>query len=468
VLPGCVVVLDVGKTLTKLSLFAEEGQLIVQRSYQNRVVEFEGRHWLDTEGIDRWVRQTLQEFTQLRSIAAIVPIGHGAAAGLIRDDALVCPIPDYEDIVEPALRTEYDAQRDPFSATGSPALPAGLNLGVQLYRLERHVPRLWENGTMIVPWAQFWAWKLCDVAACEVSSLGSHTDLWLPEEGRPSSMARKLGWAERLAARRPANSVLGPVDPRYAITTGLSANTLVYCGAHDSNAALHAVRAYPQVANREATVISTGTWFVAMRVPGPSAKIDLAALPETRDCLVNVDVTGRPVPSARFMGGREIDLLGGLDAGNDCDILRTLRSVLRAGAMALPGRISGVGPFPKAPGAWIAEPHNGPLRAAAVALYAVLMVDTSLDLIGGHELLIVEGRFALSELFVRALATIRSSDKVLVNRESGGGATFGALRLVDDRLPVVGSLERVAPLDIDLSAYKSRWLTAVSRGETRQ
>jgi sugar (pentulose or hexulose) kinase len=106
VLPGCVVVLDVGKTLTKLSLFAEEGQLIVQRSYQNRVVEFEGRHWLDTEGIDRWVRQTLQEFTQLRSIAAIVPIGHGAAAGLIRDDALVCPIPDYEDIVEPALRTE--------------------------------------------------------------------------------------------------------------------------------------------------------------------------------------------------------------------------------------------------------------------------------------------------------------------------------------------------------------------------
>jgi hypothetical protein len=108
------------------------------------------------------------------------------------------------------------------------------------------------------------------------------------------------------------------------------------------------------------------------------------------------------------------------------------------------------------------------MRTAAAALYAALMVDTALDLIGAHGVLIVEGRFALCELFVRALATLRSDDRVLVNRECSGGVTFGALRLIDAHLPPVVGLDRAAPFDIDLSTYKSRWLTAASGQERRQ
>jgi sugar (pentulose or hexulose) kinase len=466
-LPGCVAVLDVGKTLTKLDLVTEEGRLLAQRSYKNRTIESDGRRWLDTEGIDAWLRANLKELAKLRFPTAIVPVGHGAAAALVREGALACPVPDYEDAIDPTTRAAYELERDPFCMTGSPALPGGLNLGAQLYRLEREHPRLWENGTAIIPWPQFWAWKLCGIAATEVSSLGCHTDLWLPTEGRPSSIARRLGWADSFAPMRHAEHVLGPLAAAWAAATGLPKGTLVYCGAHDSNAALHAVRAYPTVAGREATVISTGTWFVAMRMPAAGEKIDLATLPESRDCLVNVDIAGRPVPSARFMGGRELDQLGGLDSVQASEALAALPGVLRSGAMVLPGGVPGVGPYPKAPGGWIAEPRSGAARVAAAALYAALMVDTSLDLIGSRGLLIVEGRFAASDLFIRCLATIRSHDQVFVNHGPGGGVTFGALRLVDDRLPAPGSLESVAPLDLDFSAYKFRWLVAVSSEESR-
>lgn len=54
------------------------------------------------------------------------------------------------------------------------------------------------------------------------------------------------------------------------------------------------------------SVVSTGTWVIVFAPGG-----DLAALDPARDCLANLDAFGRPVPSARFMGGREYaQLLG--------------------------------------------------------------------------------------------------------------------------------------------------------------
>ena len=71
----------------------------------------------------------------------------------------------------------------------------------------------------------------------------------------------------------------------------LPTSTQVYAGLHDSNAALLAARGFAEIADHEATVLSTGTWFVAMR--SPKKDFDLASLPEARDCLVNVDAYGR-------------------------------------------------------------------------------------------------------------------------------------------------------------------------------
>ena len=74
--------------------------------------------------------------------------------------------------------------------------------------------------------------------ASEATSLGCHTDLWAPAEGRLSSLVEREGWARLFPPLRPAASVLGPILPAVAAATGLAPATPVACGIHDSNASL--------------------------------------------------------------------------------------------------------------------------------------------------------------------------------------------------------------------------------------
>ncbi len=461
-LPGRVIVLDVGKTLAKLSLWTEDCLRVDSRDRYNARVESAGHCFLDTEGIERWMVGVLAEFARMGPVTAIVPVAHGAAAAVVRGGRLACPVRDYEEPVEPTVRSDYERQRDSFARTGSPALPDGLNLGMQLHCLEREHPEILCGDARILTWPQYWAWRLCGVAAAEVSSLGCHTDLWYPGARRPSDLAISRGWAERLPPLRRADEVLGTLSEEWVSRTGLSREVRVYCGMHDSNASLLAARSCPEIAGREATVIATGTWFVAMRTPTGHLTPDLAALPQSRDCLVNVDVFGQPVPSARFMGGRELELLGGLDGATPEALLAALPAVLAAESMVLPTWVSGVGPYPNAPGRWLAEPDDPAARGVAAALYAALMTDTSLELIGARDRLLVEGRFGASPLFMQALATLQRDAAVLVNGGSEAGVAIGALRLVDPTVaPPAGTLERIAPLAADLAEYKRRWCSAI-------
>lgn len=465
-----MVVLDVGKTLSKLTLWDEEGRLIERRTRPNQRV-YEGRYLaLDAAGIERWLMSALADFARMGPVGAIIPVAHGAGAAILRDGRLACAPMDYEEPVPPAERERYEKDRDPFALTGSPALPDGLNLGVQLHRLEQLAPEACHGNVMILPWAQYWGWILSGVAASELTSLGCHTDLWRPAGATPSALAKKRGWADKLAPLRAAGDCLGPITPQVARQTGLKASVAVYCGLHDSNAALLAARGFPEIADREAAILSTGTWFVAIRSPGRGVTPDLAGLPERRDCLVNVDVHGKPLPSARFMGGREIEIL----TGDSCQIdialdqpgmLAALPDVLARGAMVLPTLAPGVGPYPHGRGRWLAMPEDHHARRAAICLYAALVADTSLDLIGARERLLIEGRFAEAEVFVRAVATLRPDMAVYVSHAHNGVA-YGAMRLIDSGLPSSGALLRVQPLEADLADYKARWRTEAERLET--
>src|SRR5205823_7307681 len=136
----------------------------------------------------------------------------------------------YEEPIPAQVRRAYDAERDAFQLTGSPALPAGLNLGAQLYYLETLQPDLLDDGATILPWPQYWAWRLSGVAASEATSLGCHTDLWRPASHEPSDLARRRGWADRLPPLRRAGEALGPLTAEWASRTGLPPTVQVYCG----------------------------------------------------------------------------------------------------------------------------------------------------------------------------------------------------------------------------------------------
>ncbi|HYD08174.1 MAG TPA: hypothetical protein VEC60_20740, partial [Reyranella sp.] len=217
---------------------------------------------------------------------------------------------------------------------------------------------------------------------------------------------------------------------------------------------------FAEIARTEVTILSTGTWFIAMRLADEALR--LAGLPEARDCLVNVDAYGRPVPSARFMGGREIESVIGIDTRrvdikpDQPALLAQVPAILASGAMLLPTLAPGNGPFATQRGAWIGEPEDWHARRAAVCLYAALVADVSLGLIGSRDRLLVEGRFAEAEVFVRALAALRPQTQVYT-ANAHNDVSFGALRLIDPMLTPQGDLVRVEPLEGDLAQYRARW-----------
>ncbi|MFM5924815.1 MAG: FGGY-family carbohydrate kinase [Novosphingobium sp.] len=459
---GATIVIDIGKTLSKVSLWSKDGRCLDKVTRPNQTLCAQPYVPLDTAATADWVIQTLARFAD-HPVETIVPVAHGAAVAGIRRGVLAFVSPDYEWAMPTAQLANYRAGRDPFAITGSPALPAGLNLGAQLYYLEAEGGF---DGVTLMPYAQYWAWLLTGTERSEVTSLGCHSDLWAPAEGDFSPMAKARGWAQRFAPLVSAGDVVGTLLPNLAERTGLSPAVRVLTGLHDSNAALLAARGFPEIASNEATVLSTGTWFIAMRLP--AAPVDLSALPEARDCLVNVDAYGQPVPSARFMGGREIESVIEIDTRrvdikpDQPALLAAVPQVIADGAMMLPTLAPGCGPFPDRAGGWVNEPKDWFARRAAMCLYAALVADRSLDLIGSAERLLVEGRFAEAEVFVRALAALRP-DTAVYTANAHNDVSFGALRLIDPELRPQGELVRVVPLDQDLTAYKARWAEQVER-----
>jgi sugar (pentulose or hexulose) kinase len=460
---GWTVVLDIGKTHSKATLWDERGQCQAQRSRTNQRLTFGSTLALDVSGIEKWLQQTLSEFAKLGSIHAIVPVAHGAGVALLGRGQLQCAPLDYEWPGVSVDRATYDKQRDSFALSGSPALPAGLNLGIQLHWLESLKPADFCTS-ILVPWAQYWAWVLSGVAAAEVTSLGCHSDLWRPYERAYSALATSRGWSERLAPEQHASRILGALRPDWVARTGLSAQVKVYCGLHDSNAAFLDARNHAALQGRDCTVLSTGTWFVAMRSPLRPEPGLANSLPEHRDCLINVDVDGKPVPSARFMGGREIEILTRNVTEADTPMAResqqeVLVRAIQSNEMTLPGGVAGVGPYPKA--------RRAPLPArehtiAHAHLYAALLADASLDLIGSCDNLLIEGRFSGAPLFARTLATLRPTTRVLVTRDENGVAR-GALRVAKVECPDCAPLTVAEPLAVDITRYRDAWRDAAER-----
>jgi hypothetical protein len=188
----------------------------------------------------------------------------------------------------------------------------------------------------------------------------------------------------------------------------------------------------------------------------------MAALSEDRDCLINVDAFGRIVASARFMGGREIEALTGIDTRridikpDQPDLIDAVPDAVARGAMVLPNFAAGVGPFPSAHGRWLGMPAEQAVRRAVVSLYGALVANVALDLIGTRERILVEGRFAEAEVFVRGLASLRPDTKIYV-ANAHNDVSLGALRLLNPSLRPRSSLRLVQPLDTDLAEYQTRW-----------
>ncbi len=454
--PSAVAVIDIGKSNAKLALVDQATRgVIAMRTTANTVVNDGPYPHYDVERLWGWIIGGLGAFAKDAEVTAISVTTHGACFALLAGDQLALPVLDYEFTEPESVRVAYEWARGDFAETLSPDLPNGLNAGRQLYWQSRTYPGEFAGTEAILPYPQYWAWRLTGAKAAEATSLGCHTDLWNPRSGTYSRLAIGEGWDKLFPPLVKPWDTVGTILPDVAQATGLAPTTRVVAGIHDSNASL-----LPHLLSRPQpfAVLSTGTWMVVF-APGGS----LDGLDPKRDCLANVDAFSNAVPSSRFMAGREFEMIAG---GAGDPTAEAVERTIANRTMALPTFAPGTGPFGASEGRWI---HRGtaladpstlalPTRSAAASIYAALVTETCLELAGAQGPIIVEGPFAKNALFLSVLA--QRVPRAVIAWPGATGTTDGAALLAagpNAKPTRLATPSPVTPLEIDLSAYAREW-----------
>jgi sugar (pentulose or hexulose) kinase len=444
-----VAVLDFGKTNSKLFVFGQDGLILDERRTQPKWTRQNGFSVLDEAELHDWALGALADVVENHGLDGVMVSGHGCTFALVDDTALTHPILDYEQEPPAEIAAQIDRRIPDFAETFSPRLPLGFNYGRHMLWLQAVDPGAFATATSILGYPQYWSWRLGGRPVSEVSYLGCHSHLWAPRKRDFSSLVDAEGWRGQMPAFARAGAVIG--ERRL----GDAARPIaIHNGVHDSNAALYA---YRRQELGPLTVVSTGTWVIVLN---PDCPLD--ALDRDRDMLVNVDVDGGPVPTIRFMGGREFAAISG---GWQGAIQHgAVLQAIDAGIMALPSFAPG-GPMPDRPGRLVGRTPDAAERAAAALLYVALMVDLCLDLIHSQNTVIVDGGLNAGGLLAGLLAELRPGQAFLQGATLEGSAT-GAAALAFESVGRDFAAETPEPVQATrftgLAGYRNVWRDRVA------
>lgn len=445
-----VAVIDLGKTNSKVALvdtaLAEETQVVTRAAAVNTQTPYPS---LDHKVIEQFIYSSLEALANKQTIDAITITTHGATAALL--DArgeLALPVLDYEYRGIDDSRESYNKLRPPFSLTGSPALPGGLNIGAQLYWLQQQYPAQFAKVATVLTWPQYWIHLLSGEKYNDVTSLGCHTDLYEPLGQQYSTLVDAMGWRPLMPPTRQSGSLCGHIRSSVAKRTGLPSTTPVHMGIHDSNASLvpHLIAQQPPF-----SVVSTGTWFITMSIGGKTIPLD-----ENRDTLINVNAYGEAVPSARFMGGRERELLEAAEPATETTLNKLLDEEFPP--ILLPSVVPDTGPYPSASTQWVNDTSDPLVRSCAITLYLSLMTNECMKLIGSDGTTYIEGPLAQDRHYAEMLAAV--TDRPVQSSGSQTGTSVGAAMLIS----APESSSPYAKIEINqhrqeqLTRYADRWL----------
>ncbi|MCJ8323984.1 MAG: carbohydrate kinase [Rhizobiales bacterium] len=454
-----IAVIDIGKTNAKLVLIdAQSSQQLNILSCPNTVLQDGIYPHLDVDNIWQFITAGLKQFHAQHGLDAISITTHGATAVLMTDDELTLPVLDYESSLPDQTQAEYLTARGQFSETFSPKLPGGLNIGAQIFWQQKTFPTKFNTVTDILMYPQFWAWKLTGKKATEVTSLGVHTDLWNPLKKDFSKLVDGKKWRTLFPPLAAARSILGNLHDNIRLEIGAKTAIPVACGIHDSNASLLPYLTKPDA---KITVISSGTWTIVMSIGG-----NVTGLDETRDSLANVDAYGNIVPTARFMGGREYDILVGdrQAQATDADV----DNIIGQQIYITPTFSGKVGPFPHHKGAWVGpfEAITDQQHCAAIGLYLALMSYECIKLAGCGNVVIIEGPFTKNPAYAAILSALLNRP-VYLSTDATGTST-GATLLLNSHRSTIDLGKPVKPYaGKSLAAYAQTWLGLINKNKKK-
>jgi sugar (pentulose or hexulose) kinase len=445
-----VAVLDFGKTNSKLFVFSQDGRILEeQRSKPNwkRKGDFSV---LDEASLYDWTAHVVSDAVQRHGVEGLMVSGHGCTFALVDESGLTHPILDYEQEPPAEIAARIDRRIPDFAETFSPRLPLGFNFGRHMLWLKAVDPDVFTAATSILGYPQYWSWRFGGRAVSEVSYLGCHSHLWAPRSRDFSSLVETEGWRGQMPPFARAGAVIG--EQRFG---SASRSIAIHNGVHDSNAALYA---YRRQQLGPLTVVSTGTWVIVLN---PDCPLD--ALDRNRDMLVNVDVDGGPVPTVRFMGGREFATISGDWQG--AISVGAIQRVIDAGVMALPSFAPG-GPLSDRRGELVGRSPTAEERPAVALLYVALMIDLSLDLIHSGNTVIIDGGLNNGGVLASLVAALRPGQAFMQGATLEGSAT-GAAALAFESVGCAFAAEVPEPVRAarfaGLASYRDDWRGEISK-----
>ncbi|HVL22078.1 MAG TPA: FGGY family carbohydrate kinase [Amaricoccus sp.] len=449
-----IAVLDLGKTNAKLSAVSPEGAVLEQVSTPNRVLHGPPYRHHDLAGLEAWLLAALADLARRHPIEAIVPTAHGGSGVLVGADGPALPMIDYEGPVPADVASAYRAAADGFHERGgSPIMLGAAHAARQLLWFERDFPDALATATAYLYTPQYWSWRLSGVAASEVTSAAAQSHLWCAPDGRPAAIVARRGWQRLLPPMRPAWATLGPIRPEIAARTGLDPATRVVCGIHDSSANFYR---YQAAGLEDLTVVSTGTWIVALT---DRAGVDFTRERAGWSC--NADVLGRPVPGMLTMGGREFSTVADGTAG-PAD-RAAIAHLVASGTMAVPffGQDDGLAPGSAGRGRFTGPlAENRATRFSLAVLYAALLTAEILDALPPAATVVLDGNFVRDPLYGALVQRLHPEADVRINADSHGISAGAALLASHGsrRAPAALALARPDTAGLpDLAAYRARW-----------
>ena len=406
------VVLDIGKTNVKLTFVDNSNNkaLYSFRTKQENIIRHSIKI-LNSNSIYEWALTKIVFVGRKYSLDKFVCTAHGTSIALIGEqnqEILACT--DYEYKFD-KIFDHYKRLAPNFNESFTPFLENGLNIGQQIYYLYKKNPKMIKNTKFILTYPQYIAWKLSGNFSSEISYLGCHTHLWDFKKNKLSSFVKKLRLENKFPPMRKAWEVIG--QKKIA-----NSNLQIVNGVHDSNASY----LYFKNSNiKNFTLVTTGTWYIIF-----NQKTSLTNLNPNLDMLANIDVFGKPVPTIRFMGGREYDNL--MKVFKITTNTKALKNFNYKNYLIYPSYASGGAFINKKININLFKKLNRGQIYYLICLYIAFVINFSLNKMKSSNTIILDGPITKNITIMKILSSLRPKQLVLKNKKEIG-TTLGATNL---------------------------------------
>ena len=406
------IVLDIGKTNVKLTFVDSiNNKTIKFFTTKQKNIYRHGIKILNSNSIFEWALKKITYIGKKHNLDKFVCTAHGTSIALISyDDKELLACTDYEYKFD-KLFNSYKKIAPKFNESFSPFLENGLNIGQQIYYLYKKKQQLIKETKYILNYPQYIVWKLTSGFSSEISYVGCHTHLWDFKRNKLSSFVKKIKLEKKFPKIRKAWDTIGQRK------IGES-NLKIINGIHDSNAS------YLYFKNSDIknfTLVSTGTWYIIF-----NQKTPLKNLNPSLDMLANIDVFGKPVPTMRFMGGREYDhLMGVFKISNKT---RAIKNFSFHDYLIYPSYASGGGFSINKINIGFYEGLNKGQIYYLICLYISFVINFCLNQMKSSNTIILDGPITKNITIMKILSSLRKKQIVLKNKREIG-TTLGATNL---------------------------------------